>query len=86
MAMALALSVPTACQKKYCWTCSTVTYTRTAPSGSIFTGYTNDTTTNNFTECDKTASQIAVFDKTTSSDLTEGNIIVNTITTTTCNQ
>jgi hypothetical protein len=76
----------TACQKKYCWKCATVTYTRDAPSGGIFTGYTSDTTTNTFSVCDRTANGIKAYEKTSFSDLTEGNLIVNTTTTTTCNQ
>ncbi|TWI96836.1 hypothetical protein JN11_03949 [Mucilaginibacter frigoritolerans] len=75
-----------ACQKKYCWKCATITYTRTAPSGSVFTGYTNDTTKHTFSVCDKTPSEIKAYEVNTSSILTESNIIVNTVTTTTCNQ
>ncbi|WP_259068734.1 hypothetical protein HDF24_07455 [Mucilaginibacter sp. X4EP1] len=75
-----------ACQKKYCWKCTTITYTSTAPSGSVFTGYTNDTTKHPFSVCDKTATEIKAYEVNASSVLTEGNIIVNTSTTTTCNK
>ncbi len=75
-----------ACQKKYCWKCAIITYTRTAPSGTIYTGYTNDTTKHSFSVCDKTAAEIKAYEVNTSSILTESNIIVNTSTTTTCNQ
>jgi hypothetical protein len=83
---AAALMLCSACQKKYCWKCDTITYTRTAPSGSIFTGYTNDTMKHTFSVCDKTAGEIKAYEINTSSILTESNIIVNTSTTTTCNQ
>jgi len=83
---ATALVLLAACQKKYCWQCNTITYTSTAPSGSVFTGYTNDTTTHAFSVCDKTASEIKAYEVNRSSVLTESNIIVNTIVKTTCNQ
>jgi len=75
-----------ACQKQYCWKCTTITYTSTAPSGSVYTGYTNDTTKHPFSVCDKTASEIKAYEINTSSILTESNIIVNTSTKTICNQ
>ena len=74
------------CQKKYCWKCAMTTYTRTSPAGSINTGYTSDTTVNHFSVCDQTASGIKAYEKSTSSIQTQGNIIVSTVSTTTCNQ
>jgi hypothetical protein len=81
----MAFTLLTACQKKYCWKCATTTYMRSAPAGALFTGYTNDTTIHKFSEFDKTVAEIQAYEKTIFSDLTQGKVIVNTISTTTCN-
>lgn len=74
------------CKKKYCWKCNTVTVTHTSSAGYINVPYTSDTTSNSFSECDKTSGEIKSYEKNTSSMRTVGNIVVYTAVTTTCDK